>query len=132
MHADSGSPTPLRVVVVDADDRVRESLSRLLCIGDRIEVVGSAGQTESALDVVMATSPDVVVVDPRLPEVDGGLTFISRLRAMAPGVRVLVMSGSDTPQMADLTKTADGVVRKTFRASDLLTAILGAALLALP
>jgi two-component system response regulator DevR len=131
MHADPGSPRPLRVFVVDADDRVRESLSRLLCIGDRIEVVGTAGQTGSALDLIMATAPDVVVVDPRLPEVESGLTFIHRLRAMAPGVRVLVMSSSDTPLLADLTKTADGVVRKTFRASDLLTAILGAVSLGL-
>ena len=131
MHADPGSTTPLRVVVVDADDRIRESLSRLLCIGDRVEVVGSAGRTEPALDLVMATRPDVVVVDPRLPEVDGGLAFIRRLRAVAPDVRVLVMSGSDTPQLVDLANSADGVVRKTFRASDLLTAILGAGLVVL-
>jgi DNA-binding NarL/FixJ family response regulator len=131
MHPDPGSTTPLRVVVVDADDRVRESLSRLLCIGDRVEVVGSAGRTEPALDLVMATRPDVVVVDPRLPEVDGGLAFIRRLRAVAPDVRVLVMSGSDTPQLVDLANSCDGVVRKTFRASDLLTAILGAGLVVL-
>jgi DNA-binding NarL/FixJ family response regulator len=132
MQPDPGSPPPpLRVVVVDADDRVRESLTKLLCIGDRVEVVGSAGQTGPALDVVMATDPDVVVVDPRLPEVDGGLAFIRRLRSVAPSVRVLVMGGTDTPRLAELSETADGVVRKTFRASDLLTAILGAALLVL-
>jgi two-component system, NarL family, response regulator DevR len=132
MQPDPGSPTPpLRVVVVDADDRVRESLTRLLRIGDRVEVVGSAGQSGPALDVVMATDPDVVVVDPRLPEVDGGLAFIRRLRSNAPGVRVLVMSGSDTPRLAELSGSCDGVVRKTFRANDLLTAILGAGLLVL-
>jgi DNA-binding NarL/FixJ family response regulator len=79
----------------------------------------------------MATRPDVVVVDPRLPEVDGGLALIRRLRAVAPDVRVLVMSGSDTPQLVDLANSCDGVVRKTFRASDLLTAILGAGLVVL-
>jgi DNA-binding NarL/FixJ family response regulator len=131
MHADTGSDQLLRVVVVDADDRVRESLSRLLCIGERVEVVGSAGQTDRALDLVAATRPDVVVVDPRLPEVDGGLDFIDRVRATAPGVRVVVMSGSDTPRLDDLARTADGIVRKTFRATDLLTAILGSMVLAL-
>jgi len=131
MHADPGSPPPLRVVVVDADDRVRESLSRLLCIGDRVEVVGSAGQTGPALDLVVATGPDVVVVDPRLPGIDGGLEFIDRVRTHAPGVRVVVMSGADTPQLDDLARTADGIVRKTFRATDLLTAILGSIVLAL-
>ena len=51
------------------------------CIGDRLEVVGSAGQAGPALDVVVATHPDIVVIDPRLPEMDGGLSFIARLRA---------------------------------------------------
>jgi DNA-binding NarL/FixJ family response regulator len=131
MQPDEGAAVPIRVVVVDSDDRVRESLTRLLCIGDRVEVVGSAGQAEPAFDVVLSTDPDVVVVDPRLPEVDGGLAFIRRLRASAPGVRVLVMGGSETPRLDELSESSDGVVRKTFRASDLLTAILGAGLLVL-
>jgi two-component system, NarL family, response regulator DevR len=124
MQADP-APPPLRVVVVDADDRVRESLSRLLCIGDKLHVVGTAGAVDAALEIVKATEPDIVVIDPRLPEVDGGLEFIDRLRDVAPGARVLVMSASDTPQLPDLKASADGVVRKTFRATDLLTAILG-------
>jgi len=44
---------------------------------------------------------------------------------------VVVMSGADTPQLDDLARTADGIVRKTFRATDLLTAILGSIVLAL-
>jgi two-component system, NarL family, response regulator DevR len=120
------SPTPLRVVVVDADDRVRESLSRLLCIGDKVAVVGTAGETGPALEVVAATKPDVVVVDPRVPEGDSGVTFIHRLRANAPTARVLVMSASDSAQLGEVASAADGVVRKTFRATELLSAILGA------
>jgi DNA-binding NarL/FixJ family response regulator len=65
------------------------------------------------------------VIDPRLPEVDGGLAFIERLRTVAPQARVLVMSAFDTPLPSDLEASADGVVRKTFRATDLLSAILG-------
>lgn len=129
MQADPADATPLRVVVVDADDRVRESLCRVLCIGQRLEVVGMAGEPDPALEVVRTTQPDVVVVDPRLPEVDGGLRFLRSLRRTAPSVRILVMSGSDLPEMADVTPLADGVVRKTYRATELLTAILGAATL---
>ena len=130
MLADPGSSTstqPLRLVVVDADDRVRETLTRLLEIGDRVQIVGSAGETGLALEIVEATAPDVVVVDPRLPEIESGLAFIRRLRTMAPAVRVVVMGGSDTPQLDDLTSAADCVCRKTFRAGDLLTAILSGA-----
>jgi two-component system, NarL family, response regulator DevR len=127
MQSDRGSPAPLRAVIVDADDRVRESLARLVCIGDRIEVVGSAGQAGAALDLVTVAAPDIVIVDPRLPDVDGGLTLIRRLRVVAPGVRILVMSGSDASGEPDLVRSADGFVRKTYRPSDLVAAIVAAA-----
>jgi len=127
VHPDPGSsiaPPPLRLVVVDADDRVRETLTRLLEIGDRVEIVGSAGEAGLALEIVEASAPDIVVVDPRLPEIESGLDFIRRLRTAAPAVQVVVMGGADTPQLDDLTSAADCVCRKTFRAGDLLTAIL--------
>ena len=55
---------------------------------------GSAGESGLALEIVEATAPDIVVVDPRLPEIEAGLEFIRRLRAVAPAVRVVVMGGS--------------------------------------
>ena len=127
MQSDPEPPASLRVVVVDADDRVRESLTGLLCIGDRLKVVGSAGQTGPAIDVVVATRPDIVIIDPRLPEVARGLTLIREIRAAAPGVRILIMSGTDVIEQADLVRSADGVVRKTFRPSDLVAAVVAAA-----
>jgi two-component system response regulator DevR len=126
MQSDPGQRTHVRVVLVDADDRVRESLCGLLCIGDRLDVVGSTGQTGRALDLVTETHPDIVLIDPRLPELDGGLWFIGRLRAIAPDVRVLVMSGADLAEQADLVAAADGYVRKTFRPSDLVAAVIAA------
>jgi len=129
MQPDPGAPAPLRVVLVDADDRVRESLTRLLCIGDRIEVVGSASGAEPALDVVRTTDPDIVVIDPRLPGVDEGVALIRGVRAVSPRSRVLLLSGSDGTCAPDATELADGIVRKTFRATELLSAILGPPLL---
>ena len=127
MQPDTGQPPRLRVVVVDADERVRESLTGLLCIGDRLEVVGSAGQSGPAVDIVRDTRPDIVVLDPRLPELDAGLSLIRRLRDVAPGVRILVMSGADASEGGDLVRSADGFVRKTFRPSDLVAAVIAAA-----
>src|SRR6476469_3249691 len=127
MHPDPGHTRPLRVVVVATDDRVRESLAGLRCIGDRLDVVGTAGQAGPALDVIIATHPDIVVIDPRLPEMDGGLSFIARLRALAPDVRVLVMSGTDPAEGADMLRVGDGFVRKTFRPTDLVAAVCAAA-----
>ena len=94
---------PLRVLVVDADDRVRESLTGLLAIDYR---------------------PDVVILDPRLPEVDTGMALIARLRSSLPAVRILVMSWSDTLEAAVIESGADGFVRKTFRPSELVAAVL--------
>ncbi len=127
MQSDAGQPGHLRVVVIDADDRVRESLVGLLCIGDRLVVVGDAGQAGAGLDVVLATKPDIVVIDPRLPELDGGLTLIERVRAAAPQVRILVI-GAAALEGTDLQRAADGFVRKTFRPSDLVAAVVAAAM----
>jgi len=127
MQPDRGAPGPPRVVVIDADDRVRESLVGLLCIGDRLTVVGDTGQTGPALALVLASDPDLIVIDPRLPDVDAGLSLIEGIRAAAPRVRILVLCGSDASEQTDLTDAADGFVRKTFRPSDLVAAVIAAA-----
>ena len=117
---------PLRVLVVDADDRTRESLSGLLSISGQCMVVASSGQVGQAIDLALDHRPDVVVVDPRLPEVDGGIAFITRLRAELPAVRILAMSWSDTLESTALQSGADGFVRKTFRPTELTAAIVAA------
>lgn len=114
----------LRVLVVDADDRVRESLAGLLAIGDRVVVVGTAGHPGRAMELVASARPDVILVDPRLPDVDAGTAFIARLREELPNVRVLAMSWSDALEQGRIDCGADGLVRKTFRPAELLAAIL--------
>jgi two-component system nitrate/nitrite response regulator NarL len=120
------SDGPLRVLVVDSDDRTRESLAGLLAIGDQVVVVGSAGQVEPALDLAVEEHPDVVIVDPRLPEVDGGIAFMTRLRQLAPTVRIVAMSWSENLAEAVLSGGADGFVRKTYRPTELVAAIVAA------
>jgi len=117
------SDGPLRVLVVDADDRVRESLTGLLAIGDRVLVVGSAGQAAAALDLVVDQRPDLVVVDPRLPELDGGVAFIRELRARVPEIRILAMSWSEATERTAIDGGADWFCRKTFRPTELIAAI---------
>jgi DNA-binding NarL/FixJ family response regulator len=72
MTESAAAPAALRVLLVDPDDRVRESLAGLLRIGQRCLVVGSAGTADAALRLAQDATPDVVVVDPRLPGVDTG------------------------------------------------------------
>lgn len=122
MPAGDPDDQPVRVVVVDADDRVRESLTGLLEIGDRIRVVGTAGGLAEALRVIAVERPDVVVLDPRLPDANGTTPLCDRLRAVAPGVRTLVLSWSEDAGSAG-RHGADAVTRKTFRPADLIAAI---------
>ncbi|MGH2477389.1 MAG: response regulator [Candidatus Limnocylindrales bacterium] len=117
------TPGPLRVVVVDADDLVRQTVAGLLGIGGRIEVVGLAGQSGPAIDIILGARPDVVLVDPRLPDIDGGLEFIRRLHGLAPAVRVLVVCSPEFLDVAAQTEGVDGYLRKTFRPADLTAAI---------
>lgn len=116
---------PLRVLVVDADERTGESLSRLLCIGDRCAVVGTASHVAEALALVAEFAPDVLVVDLRLPGIDAGGPFIARVRELSPGIRVLALGASDAA--ADATRLgADAFIRKTFRPRELVDAVLAA------
>jgi DNA-binding NarL/FixJ family response regulator len=127
MELTAGDPAPpIRVLVVDADDRVRESLGGLLGIGQRCVVVGTAGRPDAALELAASMRPDVVVIDPRLPEVDGGIALIMRLRELVPGVRVLVMGWSESLEHLELARQADVFIRKTFRAAGLVEAVAAA------
>jgi DNA-binding NarL/FixJ family response regulator len=119
------APRP-RILVVDADERVRESLAGLLAIGDQVEVVGSAGDAVGALALIPTARPDLIVVDPRLPEVERGVAFIDAIRREAPGVKVLVMHWSDVVEECLDDCHPDALVRKTFRPSELLAAIQAA------
>jgi DNA-binding NarL/FixJ family response regulator len=99
----AAEPAALRLLVVDADRRVRASLAGLLDLADRIDVVGSAGHARAALDVCEDRRPDAVVIDPRLPELPDGIAFIRGLRAAQPQVRVVVVAWLDSlgPLFAD-------------------------------
>jgi DNA-binding NarL/FixJ family response regulator len=122
----SGGPSrdgALRLVVVDADDRTRESVVGLLGIRERFRVVGSAGHLGAAIRLVEELHPDVVIMDPRLPEVSGGVALIRAIRGIDPGVRILAVGWSPDLEHDTLEAGADGFVRKTFRPAELAEAI---------
>jgi len=113
----------LRILVVDADDRTRESIVGILGIRHRFTVVGSAGHVAEALGIARAHRPDVVILDPRLPEVSDGMALIRRLRAMDPTAAILAVGWSPDLEHQALDAGADGFVRKTFKPGDLSNAI---------
>jgi DNA-binding NarL/FixJ family response regulator len=86
-------------------------------------VVGSAGQPGLALTLADRTHPDVVIVDPRLPDMRDGLALIRRLRDRHPEARILAVGWSPDLEPEVLAAGADCFVRKTFSPGDLSGAI---------
>ena len=74
---------PIRVVVVDDHDLLREGVTACLAGFDQLEVVGEASNGEVAIREVRRLLPDVVVVDLVMPEM-GGAEVIRRLPCRAP------------------------------------------------
>jgi DNA-binding NarL/FixJ family response regulator len=109
-------PAPLRVVVADDQATVRDGLVVLLDLADDIEVVGSAANGQEALSVVEQTRPDVILLDLRMPVLDG-IETTRQLTERHPGVAVVVLTTyADDTSIVDaleagarsyLTKNAD-------------------------
>ena len=119
----TSTPRSPRILVVDADDRTRESIVGILGIRHRFDVVGGAGHAGAALALVGEHRPDVVVIDPRLPELPDGIALIRRMRAIDPGIRILAVGWTPSLEHDTLAAGADGFVRKTFKPGDLAGAI---------
>jgi DNA-binding NarL/FixJ family response regulator len=81
----------MKVVVADDQTVVREGLVTLLSTMPGIEVVGSAGDGEAALALVAQLTPDVVLMDLRMPRLDG-IEATRRVRAEHPSTQVVVLT----------------------------------------
>ncbi len=85
----------IRVLVVDDHPVVRAGLVGMLAAEDDVEVVGEAGDGDEALARVAVLSPDVVLMDLRMPRTDGAAAT-ARIVATHPSSKVLVLTTYDT------------------------------------
>ena len=85
---------PIRVLIVDDHQVVRRGLRAFLSIHDDIEVVGEAGSGPAAIELGPQVAPCVVLMDLRMPEMNG-TTAIATLLADQPDLRVVVLSSFD-------------------------------------
>lgn len=92
MESETGTtPSLLRVVVVDDQLLVREGITALLETDPRIHVVGRGGNGQEAINLVDVTKPDIVLLDIRMPVVDG-IQAIRKIKATWPHVRVVILT----------------------------------------
>lgn len=116
--------TDLRIVVVDDHPVVRAGLRGILEGSPGFTVVGEAADGLAALEVVGATAPDVVLLDLRMPVLDGAGTLV-RLTATHPAVRVLVLTTYDQDQdiLRAVEAGATGVLLKDAPREELFRAV---------
>ena len=87
------SARPVRVVVVEDNDTFRETLELLFGLRDEVEVVGSVATGDAAPDAVRDLQPDVVLMDYRMPGLNGAEATRAVLAA-CPATRVVCLSAS--------------------------------------
>jgi DNA-binding NarL/FixJ family response regulator len=114
---------PLRVMVVDDHPIWREAIERDLRAAG-LDVVAAAGDGEQALRRMPAARPHVVVLDLRLPVLDGVETT-RRIAAEHPGVRVLVLSasGEEADVLSAIKAGATGYLVKSASSTELIEAV---------
>jgi DNA-binding NarL/FixJ family response regulator len=118
------SMSPTRVFLLDDHEVVRRGLREMLDAEDDLTVVGEAGTAEEALARVPATTPDVAVLDVRLPDGDG-VEVCREIRSKHPEVSCLMLTSfaDDEAVYAAVMAGASGYVLKQVRGDDLVDAI---------
>lgn len=120
--------TGIRVAVADDQDLVRAGFLALLRGAGDLEVVGEAGNGEEAVRMARASTPDVVLMDVRMPILDG-IEATRRILAEHPGVRVVMLTtfGLDDYVFGALRAGAVGFLLKDTPPEELLRAVRVAA-----
>jgi DNA-binding NarL/FixJ family response regulator len=93
--ADTGTiDSPLRLLIVDDQPLIRRGLAMMLASEAGIEVVGQAADGLEAIEMALATSPDVVVMDLQMPRASG-IVATREITARRPATRVVVLTTYD-------------------------------------
>ncbi|MEU4447130.1 response regulator transcription factor [Actinosynnema sp. NPDC050801] len=114
----------VRVVVVDDQQLIREGIAALLGIQAGITVVGTAGDGQAAVDLAVEQDPDVVLMDVRMPVLDG-IAALGLLRRRNPRTRVVMLTTFDDEEyvVRALRAGASGYLLKDRPAAELAAAV---------
>ena len=114
----------IRVLVVDDDALVRASLRMILSSSDELEIVGEAADGTQAVAAVRAHQPDVVLMDIRMPEMDGiAATTAVRQLEKPPHVIILTTFQADEQVIGALRAGAGGFLLKDTLPAEIVNAV---------
>jgi DNA-binding NarL/FixJ family response regulator len=114
----------LRVLLADDHRLVLEAIESALSKADDFKVVATTNSGADVADLVARHRPDIVVMDLRMPGVDG-LEALDRIRARDKSIKVVILSASDRPEeiQAALARGANGYILKSVNPIDLPSAL---------
>jgi DNA-binding NarL/FixJ family response regulator len=115
---------PIRVLVVDDQRLIREGIASLLDLESGLVVVGTAADGATAVELAVQLRPDVVLMDVRMPTVDG-VAATEVVRQRVPSCRVLMLTTFDDEEyvLRALRAGAAGYLLKDLPAADLAQAV---------
>jgi RNA polymerase sigma factor (sigma-70 family) len=118
------STAPVRVLVVDDDDLMRAGLAAVLSSDETVDVVGEASDGRSALERVRALGPDVVLMDVRMPDLDG-IAATREVVAAYPDAKVVILTTFERDDyiFGSLNAGASGFLLKRTSPEELIAAI---------
>ncbi len=127
-NATTGDRSPIRVVVVDDEPMVCEFLRTILAGSGRIEVSATAHDGAAGVEATLRHQPDVVLMDLRMPGVDG-VTATTEIRALSHPPAVVAMTTLDTDEhiLSALDAGASGFLLKTTPPARLVPLVVAAA-----
>lgn len=115
---------PIRILIVDDQSLFRRALSTLLSVEAEFEIVGDAANGEEAITMATKLQPDVVLMDLRMPVLDG-VAATQRIRSVLPRCQVIVLTTFDDDKAVfeGLKAGAVGYLLKDASTEDLFRAI---------
>lgn len=116
----------MKLLIVDDQALIREGIEMMLSLYDDMEVIGQAVNGREAVSMVEEKHPDVVLMDIRMPVMDG-VEATGIIKSKYPNVKVLILTtfNEDEYIFQGLKNGADGYVLKDIKSDELISAIRG-------